>query len=128
MDVYKTHGAFSWSELATPDPTAAVAFYGALFGWKTDTMNMGQGDYHVVKVGDTAVGGVMAPPPGQPMPPAWGVYVTVDDVNATVAQATELGAKVFVPPMAVPGVGTMAVMADPQGAVFSVMQYQAPAG
>ena len=57
MDVYTTPGAFSWSELMTPDPAAAREFYGALFGWKFDVMNMGQGDYHVVKADGTAVGG-----------------------------------------------------------------------
>ena len=40
MDVYKTHGAFSWSELMTSDPTAAAAFYGPLFGWTVQTMDM----------------------------------------------------------------------------------------
>lgn len=124
MDVYKTHGAFSWCELITPDPAAAVAFYGALFGWTSDATDMGGGPYHVVKVGDSMVGGVMAPPPDAAgMPAAWGCYVTVDDVEATVARCTELGGAVLVPPMDVPTVGRMAVLRDPQGAVLSVMTY-----
>ena len=84
MDVYKTHGAFSWCELMTPDPQAALTFYRALFGWTSEDMDMGTGAYHVVKVGDSSVGGVMAPPPGsEGMPSMWGVYVTVDDIDAT---------------------------------------------
>ena len=124
MDVYKTHGAFSWSELTTSDPSAAAAFYGPLFGWVTDTMDMGTGPYHVVKVGETAVGGIMDNPPGSPpMPPHWGCYVTVNNVDDTLAKCTELGGKTLVPAMDVPSVGRMAVIQDPQGAVISVMAY-----
>lgn len=124
MDVFKTHGAFSWSELTTPDPQAAAAFYGSLFGWALDAMPMPDGEYHVAKLGDTAVAGLMAPPPGaRAAPPHWGVYLTVDNVEQTVARCAELGGKLLVPAMDVPGVGRMAVLQDPQGAVFSVMAY-----
>ena len=50
MDAYKTHGAFSWSELMTSDPEAALRFYRELFGWATDTMPMPDGTYHVLCV------------------------------------------------------------------------------
>jgi hypothetical protein len=126
MDVYKTHGAFSWSELMTGDPAAAAAFYGPLFGWRIETVDMGGGPYHLLKVGETAIGGIMkTPAEAGPMPPAWGSYVTVDQVDATVARVTALGGKVVVPAMDIPGVGRMAVIADPQGATLSVMQYGA---
>ena len=129
MDPYQTHGAFSWSELVTPDPAAAARFYGQLFGWKTEAMDMGNGPYHVVKVGETSVGGIMGlPPNAPPMPPHWGCYVTVDDVDAVVAQAGSLGGGVLVPPMEVPGVGRMAVIRDPQGAALNVITYSPPAG
>ena len=124
MDTYKTHGAFSWSELMTSDPQAAANFYSQLFGWKVDTMPMGEGQYRVLKVGENSVGGVMGMPPGAPpMPPVWGCYVTVDNVDETVALAIKLGGKVCVPAMEVPGVGRMAVIADAQGAMLSVMTY-----
>jgi hypothetical protein len=124
MDAYKTHGAFSWSELMTTDPQAAAAFYGALFGWTVQTMDMGTGPYHVVKVGETSVAGIMGmPPDAPPMPPAWGGYVTVDDVDATLEKCSALGGKVLVPPMDVPTVGRMAVIQDPQGATISVIAY-----
>jgi hypothetical protein len=126
MDVYKTHGAFSWSELMTGDPAAAAAFYGPLFGWRIETVDMGGGPYHLLKVGETAIGGIMkTPAEAGPMPPAWGSYVTVDQVDATVARVTALGGKVVVPAMDIPGVGRMAVIADPQGATLNVMQYSA---
>jgi predicted enzyme related to lactoylglutathione lyase len=129
MDTYKTHGAFSWSELMTTDPKAATEFYGGLFGWTVQTMDMGSGPYHVVKVGDTSVGGIMGMPPNVPAgtPPHWGCYVTVDDVDASVQKAPTLGGKVLMPPMDIPTVGRMAVIQDPQGAVISIITYAATA-
>jgi predicted enzyme related to lactoylglutathione lyase len=47
----------------------------------------------------------------------------VNNVDETIAQATQLGGKVCMPPMEVPGVGRMAVISDPQGATFSVITY-----
>ena len=41
QDVYMTPGAFSWNELTCPNPKSACEFYGGLFGWTFDTMNMG---------------------------------------------------------------------------------------
>ena len=125
MDVYKTPGAFSWSELMTTDPAGAAAFYGQLFGWKSKDMDMGTGAYHVQSIGDSMVGGIMGMPPGAPagMPPMWSVYVTVKSVEETIALCEKLGGKVCMPPMDVPGVGRMAVIGDPQGATLSIMAY-----
>lgn len=131
MDAYKTHGAFSWNELMTTDPQAALAFYSALLGWKTQTMAMPSGDYHIVKVGDTSVGGVMAIPPESQaggMPPAWGSYVTVSDVDAVARRAVELGGRLVHGPQDIPGVGRLAVIIDPQGAALNVITYSEPAG
>jgi predicted enzyme related to lactoylglutathione lyase len=124
MDAFKTPGAISWSELTTPDAVAATAFYRELFGWSVESLDMGGTAYHVVKVGDTAIGGVMSAPPGAPaMPPSWGVYVTVEDCDAAVARCAALGGAVLMGPNDVPGVGRMAVLRDPQGALFSVIAY-----
>ncbi|HSV70733.1 MAG TPA: VOC family protein [Methylibium sp.] len=124
MDAYTTHGAFSWSELMTSDPAAAVAFYGKLLGWTVQTMEMPQGAYHVLKVGETSVGGIMGPIPGAPaMPPAWGCYVTVSDVDASAAQVPTLGGRVLAGPMDIPGVGRFCVIQDPQGALLNLITY-----
>jgi hypothetical protein len=80
-----------------------------------------------VKVGDTGVAGIMKIPAGaQGMPPMWGSYVTVANLDATLEQATGLGAKVVAPPMDIQGVGRMAVIADPQGATLNLIQYSMP--
>ncbi len=126
MDVYKTQGAFSWSELTTSDPAAAARFYAEVFGWTAKDPDPAMGDYRVVSVGETPVAGIMAPPPGAPpMPSHWGCYVTVNSVDNTLERVQALGGTVLVPPMDVPTVGRMAVLKDPQGAVLSIIQYAA---
>lgn len=57
------------------------------------------------------------------MPSHWGVYVTVDDVDAIAKKAEELGAKTVVPLTDVPNVGRLCAFQDPQGAVISVITY-----
>ncbi len=64
----------SWAELTTTDPQAEAAFYGDLFGWKIQSMDMEGGEYRVIKVAGAALAGIMNMPPGAPtMPLAWGV-------------------------------------------------------
>ena len=124
MDAFKTHGAFSWSELMTTDPQAATEFYGQLFGWTITTEAMPQGPYHLLKIGEASVGGIMGMPPNAgPMPPMWGCYVTVDDIDQTAQHCGELGGKVLMPPTDIPGVGRFAVLQDPQGAVINAITY-----
>jgi predicted enzyme related to lactoylglutathione lyase len=62
------------------------------------------------------------------MPPNWGSYVTVTDVDATARKAIELGGKVVHGPADIPGIGRSAVIIDPQGAAINVIAYAAPAG
>jgi hypothetical protein len=129
MDVYKTHGAFSWNELMTSDAEAALKFYQPLFGWTTETMQMPEMTYHVVKANGTSVGGVMKLPKEAAaggVPPNWGSYVTVDDVDATAKKAVELGGKIVHGPADIPNVGRFAVIVDPQGAPINVITYSMP--
>ena len=87
-------------------------------------MPMGDMNYTVVKVGEEGLGGIMSrPPQAEGTPPNWGVYVTVDDVDATVRKAEELGGKILVPPTDIPTVGRFCVLQDPQGAVISAITY-----
>jgi len=120
----KTHGAFSWCELLTSDATAAIAFYGELFGWQTREMPMPNGTYNVVSIaGQDAAGIMKTPPAAAGQPPFWGVYVTVNDVDATAEQAKKLGGKVLMGPMDIPNVGRFCTLQDPQGAVISAITY-----
>ncbi len=116
-------GEFCWNELLTSDSAAAFAFYSELLGWKLQQeMDMGpMGKYRIYGVGERALGGMMTLPPGSPMPPAWLHYAETTDLNAAMARATKLGAKVLNGPMPVPG-GQIAQMMDPQGAAFALHQ------
>ena len=115
-------GAVTWNELITTDP-AAVAFYQNVLGLTTSTMNTGAGEYTLFEVDGQMVGGT-TPPQMPGVPSHWHVYFGVADADAAVAKTTELGGSVLVPPFDTP-VGRMAVIADSQGAVFSIIQ-QAP--
>jgi predicted enzyme related to lactoylglutathione lyase len=122
---FKQHGAFSWCELMTEDAEAAKAFYTKLFGWNTEDMTMPGMTYTVIKAGGSEIGGIMTiPQEARNMPPAWGVYVTVTDVDATAKSAEQLGAKLLVPPTDIPDVGRFCVIQDPQGVAISAITYQ----
>jgi predicted enzyme related to lactoylglutathione lyase len=112
-------GTVIWNELITTDP-GVVAFYTNVLGLTTSTMDMGAGEYTLFEVDGQMVGGTTAPQmPG--VPNHWHVYFAVADADATVAKATELGGAVMAEPFDTP-VGRMAVVSDPQGAVFSIMK------
>ena len=122
--VAKQHGAFSWNELMTSDVAGAKAFYGELFGWEMRDEQMPELTYTLLKIGDREVGGMMALPPDvQGAPPAWGTYVTVDDIDHQVTRAEQLGGKVILPPRDIPNVGRFAVISDPQGAMLTMITY-----
>jgi predicted enzyme related to lactoylglutathione lyase len=124
LQVTKEHGVFSWNELLTTDVPAAKAFYRKALGWELEDLNGGGMTYTIVKQGEREVGGIMAVPnEAQGMPPAWGSYVTVDDVDARVARVESLGGKVLTAPRDIPNVGRFAVIADPQGATLAMITY-----
>lgn len=112
-------GRFVWYELATPDRQASQEFYSELFGWQWHEEDMGElGPYPMARTGEAWHGGLVTPQEGQP--PSWSAYVSVPDVDRACAQAPPLGGQVLVPGQDIPGVGRMAVLADPSGAVISV--------
>ena len=127
-------GAWAMSQLNTRDPEGAKGFYGAVFGWETDTFDMGEGEITLWRLpgyfgGEPTqpvsreVVGVMVPTSGD-LPPAdvpahWSVDFWVDDVYAAADKTAELGGEVKMSPFST-SVGRTAILADPQGAVFSV--------
>ena len=111
-----------WNELVSPDLATATAFYRDVLGvsWVEMPMEAGGTPYTCLVVDGRQVGGAM-PPPMDGVPPHWNVYFNVESVDDTVARATGLGGTVVAPPFDVPGVGRMAVLADPQGGMFNLM-------
>jgi predicted enzyme related to lactoylglutathione lyase len=119
-----THGAFSWYELTTSNRKEARQFYGKLLGWQFQDMNMGNGTYTVINVKGKSMGGMTdIPPNAEGMPPGWGGYATVDDVDAVVARVAGLGGRVLLEPTDIPTVGRFATIMDPQGATLSLITY-----
>ncbi len=120
----KKHGSISWSELLTTDVTAAKAFYGDLFGWKFEDIPMEEMTYSVLKANNDEVGGMMPiPKDAPPMPPAWGLYITVDNVDEVAEKASAIGGTILMPPRDIPEVGRFCVLQDPQGACISIISY-----
>jgi predicted enzyme related to lactoylglutathione lyase len=126
------YGRFVWYELMTTDPKAAIAFYDHVVGWKTQVFGEpvgGQEPYTMWVGSQGPLGGVMTlPEPAKKMgaPPHWMSNVTVADVDATVAKAKRMDAKVLVEAMDIPTVGRVAVIADPQGASIAVFHPAQP--
>jgi predicted enzyme related to lactoylglutathione lyase len=110
-------------ELMTPDIDAARTFYQAIFGWEYDIGGPEYGGYTTARLGQHMVAGLYGPQPDDPpMPSAWSLYFATDTIEADVARAVELGAKVLSPTMSVGEFGSMAVCEDPAGAAFSFWQ------
>jgi predicted enzyme related to lactoylglutathione lyase len=124
-ELVNEHGALDWNELITPDVDAAAKFYCELFGWKAQTDDMGGMAYTAFLLGDRPIAGAMKPPMDG-IPPSWGTYFAVDDTDAAVAAAKAGGGSVIAEPQDIPP-GRMAVLSDPQGAVFSVLKLAQPA-
>ncbi|MFJ7158333.1 VOC family protein [Streptomyces sp. NPDC101118] len=116
-------GAVVWSELATTDPAAAAGYYRAILPVDTAPSQIPGGEgYTELRVNDRSVGGIMSldqHPEGTP--PHWLTYFHVDDTDSVQDAAVRAGGTVLAPAFDMP-VGRMAVLADPQGAVFAVIR------
>lgn len=117
------HGNPCWFELSTGDLDAAQAFYGALFDWAVGVSALPDFDYRLAASGKDMVAGMMPlamAPPGTP--PNWMIYICVSDCDAVVELTLAEGGKVLKAATDVPGTGRFAVLADPQGACFGILQ------
>ena len=119
-------GTFCWTDLTTTDQAAAKAFYVGLFGWEFEDMPVGEGVvYSMMRVDGKDVSAISPQPEPQRnagVPPMWNSYVSVEDADAIVERAKELGGTVHAPAFDVMQAGRMAVIQDPQGAYFLVWQ------
>ncbi len=130
------------SLLNTRDPEVSTAFYRALFGWEPEAMDAGDGGISIMRLPGFEGGEPMQPVPRDvvavmapmgsdqfpdEMPSHWSVDFWVDDADATADTTAQQGGSVLAPPYDVPGVGLrQAVLADPQGATFSVTRAPGP--
>lgn len=114
------HGSPCWYELATPDAAAAQGFYGPVLGWGFKDAGMPGFSYLLATRDGAMVAGLMQP--DTPMPCFWLVYFAVRDCDAAAKRATALGGSLHRPPEDIPGTGRFAIVADPQDAVFGILQ------
>jgi len=115
-------GVPCWVDTTQPDPEAAVAFYGELFGWQFEDVMPPESParYFVARLGGGDVAAVSSQMEGAPT--AWNTYIWVDNADETAAKVRAAGGSVLSEPMDVGEAGRMAVCADPAGAAFSIWQ------
>ncbi len=123
-------GVPCWVDTSQPDPDAAAAFYGGLFGWEfEDAMPAGsEGRYLIARIRGGDVAAVSSQPEGAPAQATWNTYIWVDDADEAAAKAREAGGSVLTEPFDVMDAGRMAVLADPEGAALCVWQARAHRG
>ena len=125
-------GTFCWVDLATTDPAGAKAFYGELFGWEVEDMPAGEaGTYTMLSLDGDEVCALYELEAGRRemgIPPHWFHYVSVEDVDAIAARASELGGTVYGEAFDVLDSGRMAIIQDPTGAVLAAWEPRAHAG
>ena len=125
-------GSFCWIELGTTDAKAAKAFYGGLFGWTFQDDPMGpDAFYTTTKLRGKEVGGLYpydSEQKKQGAAPHWLAYVAVASADEAAAKAKSLGASAPMAPRDVMDFGRMALLADPQGAVFALWQAKSHTG
>ena len=107
-------------ELNTPDLAKAKEFYGNLFGWKFEDMDMGpSGIYSTFKPETGPGGGMMSMPGGNH---AWLAYVGVEDITASTAKAKSLGATICMGPQEIPNIGWFSILTDPTSCTIAMFQ------
>lgn len=117
-----TFGAPNWVDLSTSDITSASHFYSRLLGWDVSIIASHMGDYHVGKIGDFEVAGMMAQSPAmQGMPSVWTLFIYVENVGETIHQVERSGGKVMQQPFEIPGGAWVSVVADSTGAMFALI-------
>ncbi|SRR5258705_13853743 len=108
-------------ELLSTDVGKAKSFYGKLFDWQLEDMDMGDMTYTMIRVGEGTGGGLMKNPmPGAPS--MWVPYVNVDDVKAATKKAQSLGAKLVKDIAEVKGAGQFSMITDPTGAALGLWE------
>jgi hypothetical protein len=118
VQIYNEPGALVWNEAAMPDPDAAKQFYSTVFGFRFDAIE-GMDDYATFAIGEAPLGGLGGHSPGSPQ--GWMVCFSVASADDAAAAVESGGGKVQTAPMDTP-YGRFAVVADPWGASFEVMQ------
>ena len=123
-------GSICWRELRTKDLDKATEFYSKMFDWKLEQSKMSPMPYKEIVIDGTASGGMMAIDENwgpEPPPSHWASYIAVENADETIAKIQANGGSIRMPAFDAPGVGRMAMVVDPAGADFSIIQFEKPA-
>ena len=117
-------GVPCWVDTSQPDPEASLDFYRGLLGWEFEDVMPpdSEGKYYIGRLHGGDVAAVGSAPPGTPPMAMWNTYIAVSNADETAAKVREAGGNVLMEPFDVMDAGRMAVLADPEGAMFSVWQ------
>ena len=118
VTIHNEPGALAWNDAAVDDPDAAQAFYSAVFDYRFDPME-GMDGYATFATGGSPLGGIGSLQPGTPK--GWTTCFSVASTDSAVAAAQKAGATITMAPLDTE-FGRFAVLEDPWGAAFSVMQ------
>ena len=114
--------SLTWNELATREPEQAATFYRSLFGWSIDAAG---DDYLLIENNGRPNGGIaLLGSERQDLPSHWGVYLAVEDCDASLARAAELGGQIVLEALDIPQ-GRFGVVTDPQGGAITLMRVDA---
>jgi predicted enzyme related to lactoylglutathione lyase len=122
-------GVPCWVETLQADPEAAMAYYTSVFEWEFEgpapINTESAGEYYVARVGGRDVAGIgRLASPGDARMPRWTTYVRVDSVAAAAPRAVQAGGNILVAPLDAPPAGSLAILADPEGAAFGIWEAQ----
>lgn len=123
-DIFDVPGALTWTELTTRDVEGSAAFYGSVFGWVARESLMNGLEYIVWEHEGRAIAGMQSMDDHRwpdDLPPHWMLYFAVADCDESAAYAQSLGGRIVQPPASQP-IGRYAVVDDPQGGTFSILQ------
>ncbi|MGI9118741.1 MAG: VOC family protein [Acidimicrobiales bacterium] len=122
-DVYPP-GVPCWVDTEQPDPEAATAFYGGLFGWEFErrTPPASPEQYFIARLRGHTVAGIGSQPEAAPPTPVWTSYVSVESADDAATKAKQAGGSVLAEPFDVADAGRVAVVADRSGAMFGIWQ------
>jgi hypothetical protein len=124
----RSTGRASWHDLVTRDLETSRKFAAAVFGWSFEETQSGEKpDYVVASVDGRPVAGLAQMKETGTNSSQWLTFVTVPDLDATIAAAMAARASVAIKPTKVKDRGRAAVMLDPQGAPFGLLEQAAPA-
>jgi hypothetical protein len=125
IDTNTTPSDFVWYELHTPDAAAAATFYQGVLGWGAQDAGQKDRKYTLVTVSNLPIGGLLEKPAASftnEAKPGWVGYIGVGDIDAAVKRLQQAGGIVHRAVEVIPGVGSFAVVADPQGAMFVLFE------